>query len=179
VENAEEYILARVKESLESSKIPEHKDLIEQILSSEKIFIYGVGRSGLMAKAFAIRLVQLGLKMFFVGETVTPIVEKGDLVIIISNTGETMSAVQTANIVRRQGAKVIAITSKKHTKLAHAANTVVHLNIKKHPEDPIQAPLGTIFELTAMVFLDSIVSEIMNKTKQGEAEMRARHAIWV
>jgi 6-phospho-3-hexuloisomerase len=179
LENEEEYILARVRKSLATSKNPEKDDLVKQILNSDKIFIYGVGRSGLMAKAFAIRLVQLGLKMFFVGETVTPIVEKDDLVMIISNTGETMSAVQTANIVRREGAKVIAITAKKHTKLAHASNMVIHLNIKKDPEDAVQAPLGTVFELTAMVFLDSIVSEIMKETGQTESDMRARHAIWV
>ncbi|MCK5024870.1 MAG: SIS domain-containing protein, partial [Thermoplasmata archaeon] len=70
--------------------------LIDSILGTNKVFIYGVGRSGTMSKAFAIRLVQLGLKVFFVGETITPIVEKDDLVIIVSNTGETMSAIQTA-----------------------------------------------------------------------------------
>ena len=65
VDKAEEHILTRIRDSLESSQIPERNDLIKQILESEKIFIYGVGRSGLMAKAFAIRLVQLGLKNSF------------------------------------------------------------------------------------------------------------------
>ena len=126
MDGSEKYILDRIGQTLEASEIPEREGLVKSILGSEKLFIYGVGRSGLMAKAFAIRLVQLGLKVFFVGETVTPIVEPGDLVMIISNTGETMSAVQTANIVRREGAKVVAITSNKHTKLAHAANMVIH-----------------------------------------------------
>ncbi|RLG56732.1 MAG: capsule biosynthesis protein, partial [Candidatus Hydrothermarchaeota archaeon] len=82
-----------------------------------------------MSKAFAIRLVQLGLKVFFIGETITPIVEENDVVIIVSNTGETMSAIQTANIVRRLGAKAIAITATEHSKLAHAASSVIHLRV--------------------------------------------------
>ena len=132
-----------------------------------------------MCKAFAIRLVQLGLQVFFIGETITPIVEKDDLVIILSNTGETMSAIQTANIVRRQGAKVIVLTAAKHSKLAHAASSVILLKVESDPEDPELAPLGTVFEITALILLDGIVSDIMKKTGQTEANMRARHAIWV
>jgi 6-phospho-3-hexuloisomerase len=176
---AEEHILDRVRASLATEQEDQRNFLIEHILKSDKIFIYGVGRSGTMCKAFAIRLVQLGLKVFFIGETITPIVEEDDLVIIVSNTGETMSAIQTANIVRRLGARVITITTDKHSKLAHAASEVIILNVQKDPKDREFAPLGTIFELTAMIFMDGIVSDIMKKTGQKESEMRGRHAIWV
>lgn len=171
--------MRRVKESLAKEQDSERQLLIDCILDAEKVFIYGVGRSGTMCKAFAIRLVQLGLKVFFVGETITPIVEKDDLVIIVSNTGETMSAIQTANIVGRLGANVIAITATRGSKLAHAAGTIIHLNVGKDPKDAELAPLGTVFEITALVFLDGIVSDIMKKMGQTEANMRSRHAIWV
>ena len=177
--SAEDHILKRVQESLAKEQDSERQFLIDNILGAEKVFIYGVGRSGTMCKAFAIRLVQLGLKVFFVGETITPIVEKDDLVIIVSNTGETMSAIQTANIVRRLDAKVIAITATKHSKLAHAASSVIHLKVDTDPEDAELAPLGTVFEITALVFLDSLIPELMKKLGQNEANMRARHAIWV
>jgi len=172
-------LLNRVRESLVTEQVKGRQLLINEILKADKIFIYGVGRSGIMSKAFAIRLVQLGLKVFFVGETITPIVEKDDLAIIVSNTGETMSAIQTANIVRRLGAKVIAITAKKHSKLAHAASHIIHLEVSKNPDDASLAPLGTVFEVTSLVFFDSLIPDIMKKMKQDEANMRARHAIWV
>jgi 6-phospho-3-hexuloisomerase len=38
-------------------------------------------------------------------------------------------------------------------------------------------PLGTAFELTSLVFLDAIVSELMEKMKQTEADLKARHAV--
>jgi 6-phospho-3-hexuloisomerase len=175
----EEHILARIRQSLEASQIPERDEFIKAIMKTDKIFIYGVGRSGLVAKAFAIRLVQLGLKVFFIGETITPIVEPNDLVIIVSNTGQTMSAVQTANIVRRVGAKVVAITSKSHSKLAHASTMVMHLNVETGEEDEVLAPLGTVFEDTALIFLDGIVIALVKKMGATEAQMRARHSIWV
>lgn len=177
--DAEEHILKRVRASLAIEQEDQRAFLIDNILSTQKIFIYGVGRSGTMCKAFAIRLVQMGLKVFFIGETITPIVEKDDLVIIISNTGETMSAIQTANIVRRLGAKVIVITAKKQSKLAHAASSIIYINVEKDLQDSELAPLGTVFELTTLIFLDGIVSEIMKRIGQTEADMRARHAIWV
>lgn len=176
---AEEHILKRVRASLATEQDDQREYIVEHILKAQKVFIYGVGRSGTMCKAFAIRMVQLGLKVYFIGETITPIVEKDDLVIIISNTGETMSAIQTANIVRRLGARVIAITAEKHSKLAHAASSVIHIAVDNDPADKDYAPLGTVFEITALVFLDGIVSELMKRLGQKEADMRARHAIWV
>ena len=178
-ETADCYIIERIKQSLEATQIPERQEFIQAILKADKIFIYGVGRSGVMGKAFAIRLVQLGLKVFFIGETITPIVEPSDLVIIVSNTGETMSAIQTANIVGRVGAKVVAITAKKHSKLAHAASMIIHLNVRTDEADQKLAPLGTIFENTALIFLDSIIADLLKELNETEPGMRARHAIWV
>jgi 6-phospho-3-hexuloisomerase len=41
------------------------------------------------------------------------------------------------------------------------------------------APLGTIFELSCMVMLDSMVPLLMTRLDQDEASLRRRHAIWV
>ncbi|KYK28654.1 MAG: hypothetical protein AYK23_00275 [Candidatus Proteinoplasmatales archaeon SG8-5] len=179
MEEAEKHIIERITQTLEASDVKERDQFMDTILATDKIFIYGVGRSGLVAKSFAIRLVQLGLKVFFIGETVTPIVEPNDLVIIISNTGQTMSAVQTANIVRRVGATVVAITSRDHSKLAHAASVVIHLQTGTADEDSELAPLGTVFEDSTQIFLDGIVSNLAKKMGASESKMRARHSIWV
>ncbi len=173
-----DYITRAIGQTLETEPDDTQK-FVDHILMAKKIFIYGVGRSGLIAKAFAIRLVQMGLEVFFVGETITPIVEEGNLVLIVSYTGETMSAIQTANIVRRVGAKVITITATPHSKLAGASNLVIHLQPPKDEEKKRLAPLGTIFEDATLIYLDSIVALLMEKLGQSEGSMRKRHAIWV
>lgn len=178
MEDSEKYIIERIQQSLETSKIDNRDDFIKQLLDAKKIFIYGVGRSGLVGKAFAIRLVQLGLKVFFIGETITPIVEPDDLVMIISKTGQTMSAIQTANIVGRVGAKVVVITAKETSKLAHASSLLIHLRDDSNTKSQM-APLGTLFEDTALVFLDGLIPDIMKALGETETNMRARHAIWV
>ena len=112
-------------------------------------------------------------------ETVRALVEEGDLVFIISNTGETMSAVQTANIVRRIGATVVSITGSTHSKLGIASNLVLELVQPRDDQKKRMAPLGTIFELSCMVMLDSMVPLLMTRLDQDEASLRRRHAIWV
>ena len=150
----------------------------DSILRSKQSFVYGVGRSGIVGKAFAMRLVQLGLKAYFIGESTTPIVEKGDTVILISNTGETSSAIQTAEIVNRVGAHSIVVTSEPESSLAKLGEVLITLAM---PDDVNTdcAPLGTLFEDTAMIVLDGIISEIMERKGENDESMRSRHAIWV
>ncbi|MBE0519156.1 MAG: SIS domain-containing protein [Thermoplasmata archaeon] len=173
-----DYILKSIQQTLEN-EVEETDKFVDAIMESRRIFIYGVGRSGLIAKAFAIRLVQMGLEVYFVGETITPIVEEGNLVIIVSHTGETMSAIQTANIVRRVGARVITITANAHSKLASASNLVMLIHPPKDDDRKTLAPLGTLFENATLIYLDSMVARLMEKLGQSEGSLRKRHAIWV
>jgi len=176
---AAKYIINEAQRALDRVDDKLLDQFVDSIIAAKKVFIYGVGRSGLVARAFSVRLVQMGLDVHFIGETTTPIVESGDLVIIISNTGETMSAVQTANIVGRIGAKVALVTSSGHSKLGSASNITVELSIHPDENRPRLAPLGTLFEAASYLMLDSLVPVLMEKLKQTESSMRRRHAIWV
>ena len=173
-----DHLLDRIREAVSSIDEESHQKLLDSILEAKTIFIYGSGRSGLVGQLFAVRLVQIGLDVHFVGDMTTPIIGKDDLTILVSNTGETMSAVQTANIARRIGSKVICVTGNSSSKLAHASNIVIEV---KHngTDDQVYAPLGTIFEDAVSIFFDSIIPCIMKKKGITENDMRKRHAIWV
>ena len=173
-----DHLLGRIRDAVCSIDEDSQEKLIDSILEARTIFIYGSGRSGLVGQLFAVRLVQIGLDVHFVGDMTTPIIGKDDLTILVSNTGETMSAVQTANIARRIGSKVICVTGNPSSKLAHASNMVVEI---KHDsaDDRTYAPLGTVFEDAVSIFFDSIVPCIMKKKGITENDMRKRHAIWV
>jgi 6-phospho-3-hexuloisomerase len=174
-----EYILREMREALSRVDQEAVEQAIQAFCHADKIFIYGVGRSGLVGQAFAVRLVQIGFDVHFVGDMTTPFVDARDLVVIVSNTGETMSAVQTANIVRRVGAKVIAVTASPNSKLGNAANIILEVGQAKDDQKKRLAPLGTIFEDAALVMFDSLVPMIMERMDQSEASLRRRHAIWV
>ncbi len=173
-----DYLLDRIRDAVCSVDEGTQEKLIEAILDAKTVFIYGSGRSGLVGQLFAVRLVQIGLDVHFVGDMTTPIIGKDDLTLLISNTGETMSAVQTANIARRIGSRVICVTGNSSSKLAHASNMVIEM---KHDAkgDAKYAPLGTVFEDAVSIFFDSLVPCIMKQKGINENDMRKRHAIWV
>jgi len=176
---AAQFIIEQASKMLKTSANQNIDEAVRMITTAKKTFVYGVGRSGLVARAFAMRLVQLGLEVYFVGETITPIVEDGDLVVIVSNTGATMSAIQTANIARRVGASVLTITGSSTSKLAHASNLVITIAEDRNQHTAKYAPLGTLFEDATLLLLDGMVAMVMEKLGESEASMRSRHGIMV
>ena len=186
-----EAILDNIKsaeEFLERESINEFEDII---ISSKNIFVTGAGRSGLAAKAFAMRLMHLGLSAYVVGETISPAIYEDDCIIAISGSGETNTIVSAAKIAKKRGSKVLALTSYPDSTLGQLADCFILVKgrTKKEVDDENYmkrqihgnytslTPLGTAFELTSLVFLDAIVSELMEKMRQTEADLKARHAV--
>ncbi len=84
---AQRYIGRRVTEALERVDAAMLVRVVELLSHAPQIFVYGAGRSGIVGRAFAMRLVQAGLRAYVIGESVTPIVRKGDVVFILSGQG--------------------------------------------------------------------------------------------
>ncbi len=173
------YLLDHLMRILAVDRRKEIQESVDVLTAAKKLFVYGVGRSGLAARAFAMRMVQLGIDCYFIGETITPVVSDGDAVLIVSNTGSTMSAIQVANIARRVGAKVISVTGHRTSKLGHASNVVLLIQATDDGTQARLAPLGTLFEDATVLLLDGVVAEVMERLGQTEADMRGRHAIMV
>ena len=176
---AERYIGERVTQSLEAVDPKVIVQVVDTLLKAPAIFVYGAGRSGIIGRAFAMRLVQTGLSAYVIGESVTPIVRRGDAVFIVSNRGESSSSTQTANIVRREGADLIVVTARSTSKLAHAATHLISLEFPEDPQRPAFAPLGTLFESAALRLSDALVAEVLVARGETEDSMRRRHAIMV
>jgi len=175
-----EYILDSVDKSLRSVSDLDLEKASKTIIKSNQVFIYGAGRSGLVGRTFAMRLMQIGFTAFFIGETITPAVKEEDCAIFISKTGETQTAIQAARIIyERVGADIIVITASPESTLAKYADEIVTLDIVKTDKDGTLAPLGTIFENSAMIFLDAFIAELMEKIGESEEGMKTRHPILI
>ena len=172
-------IIESCRKAIGSIDADDREELIRRIMDCRKVFIYGSGRSGLAGQLFAVRLVQLGLDVHFVGEMTTPIIGPDDLCILISNTGRTSSVVQTAVIARRIGSYVISVTGTDDCELCRNSDRSIILDMSGTESIGDIAPLGTIFEDSTILFFDCIVHDIMNLSGSTEDEMRGRHAIWV
>ena len=171
--------IENLKKSIDMRQVAEFMDAIER---ARKIFVMGAGRSGFVARAFAMRLMHLGYDVYVVGETVTPRIGKEDLLITISGSGETTSVVNISRKAKEEiGSMLAAITQNKNSTLAKMSDVVVLLNGKsKHQKDDVLssiAPLGTMFELTALIFLDGLIAELMSIKNLTEKDLERRHAV--
>lgn len=146
------------------------------ILSGNNIFVYGVGRSGIVGRMFAMRLVQLGMKAYIIGETITPVVTKDDVVVIISGTGETQGAILVAQICRRVKARIVSVTSTKNSSIYRVGDYSIVLKTGKSSD---LAPLGTLFESSCHVLFDCMIAKMMEMKGEREEDLRKRHAIWL
>jgi len=181
---------SKIIDSLEEEQI---EKLIELIIEAKakKIFVDGMGRSGFVGRAFALRLMNLGFNVYFIGETITPAAGAGDLIIAISGTGETKMVVTASAAAKEIGAKVVAITSFENSSLAKTADHIVviggrtkmgwpreedYLTRQIMGEKESLTPLGSMFENNCMIFLDGLVVELMYRLQKTEEELRARHA---
>jgi 6-phospho 3-hexuloisomerase len=176
---AQRYIGDRVTAALERVDPTLIDRAVRILTTAPQTFVYGAGRSGIVGRAFAMRLVQAGLRAFVIGESVTPIVGRGDAVFILSGQGESYSSIQTANIVRREGAELIVLTGRATSKLAHTASLLIPLEFPEEPDRPRLAPLGTLFESASLRLTDALIAELATQRGESEATMRRRHAIMV
>lgn len=163
--------------------------LIDNMKSQHKVLVVGAGRSGLAGRAFAMRLMHLGFNVYVLGETITPAMGADDIILCISGSGGTKMVVTSATAGKEMNAKVIAITSHKDSTLAKMADQLIVIpgRTKLASEDdyvvrqilgshePL-APLGTLFEITLNIFLDSLVAELMQRLGETEVDLRKRHA---
>jgi len=171
------YIQRKVKDILETVSQEDIDKVRNLFFISNRIFVYGAGRSGLVAKAFAIRLVHLGFQTFVIGETITAPVQKGDLVVIISGSGETIPAVMTAEIANNLEAYVVSITAKKKSEIAKFANVTLFISAACNEEERKRfAPLGTLFEASVWILLDGLIAYLLDSKNETEEVMRSRHA---
>lgn len=190
---AADEIVECIKISIKELNPKEVERLIDLLLEArdKKIFTVGMGRSGFVARAFALRLMNLGFNVYFLGETITPAAEKGDLLIAISGTGSTKMVLTASSAARDIGANVIAITSFPESPLGRVVDLTVTVKGRTKTGMPVEkdylarqiigereplTPLGSIFENNCMVFLDSLVVELMHRLGRTEEDLKRRHA---
>ena len=188
--DAIEEIIDNVKTASDELDQESVKEMLRLLTSCENVFLTGLGRSGLVARAFAMRLMHLGIGVYVVGETITPAIGESDCLLAISGSGETSYIISTAQIAKKRGAKIIAVTSYVDSTLGKMSDLVVHLKgrtkidseknyIRRQINGRHQSlsPLGTLFEVTSLIFLDGVIAQLMVDMGKTEKDLKERHTV--
>lgn len=154
--------------------------LAAEISAAGRIFVAGAGRSGLMMRAFAMRLMHLGLDVYVVGDTVTRSLDRGDLLIVGTGSGETRSIAPIAEKARGLGGKVAALTLSPDSSIGRLADHVVRLPgaAKDHAdrEGATVQPMGSLFEQMLLLACDAVILRLMEQRELNGQTMYGNHA---
>ena len=153
--------------------------LIPAITNAEHIFIMGAGRTGLMMKAAAMRLMHLGYKVHVVGETTAPAIEKGDVLIAGSGSGTTSGIVRAAETAKKVGAGVLCFTTNADSRLALLADhtvTIPAAQKQERNETISKQYAGSLFEQSLLLVFDALIQTLWGLEGSSASELWKRHA---
>ena len=147
--------------------------LLDAMRAAKRVFVAGIGRSGLMARGLAMRLMHLDFEVYVVGETTTPSIGRGDLLLCCTRYGKSRTLNTYVEKAHEVGAKAVVVTMTPKSPLAKRADQVYVIPIGTGGKS--RQPLGTIFEQSLLVYCDALVMLAMRRLGITEQEMSRRH----
>jgi 6-phospho-3-hexuloisomerase len=153
--------------------------LVPRLQQAQRIFVVGAGRTGLALKATAMRLMHLGLAVFVVGETTTPAIQAGDLLLAGSGSGTTSTIVKAAEKAVAAGALVVAISTTAASPLGALATQTVLLPAAQkqdHGGSLSTQYAGSLFEQSVLLLLDAVFQTLWALDGTPAEALWKRHA---
>ncbi|MDR2976400.1 MAG: 6-phospho-3-hexuloisomerase [Streptococcaceae bacterium] len=156
--------------------------VMHQIETANRIFVCGAGRSLLMLRAFAMRLMHIGYEAFVVGDTTTPAFEAGDMLIVGSASGETTNLVSITKRAKELGGTIAVVSIFEDSTLARLADSCIRIPAftDKLPESDTNKRNtlsgGSMFEIGMVLMFDAMVLPLAEKKEVSTNRVFARHA---
>lgn len=164
----------------EVQDIPELEAFLEAIIASNRIFVMGVGREGIAARAFAMRLMHLGKEVHWIWDDTTPGMTKGDLFIAVNGSGQIGHIHYVVEQGKKSGATIAVVTGTPKQKTPALADHVLFVpacvfNGTDERCVPSIQPMGALFEQHCFLLYDIIIVMLEEKMQLDHAAMEARH----
>ena len=174
------YVQEENRKLLSKIDAAEAAGLIKCLNSAPAIFFSAQGRSGYILRAFCMRLMHLGYNCYFVGETITPPIKKGALLVVLSGSGETALPCEIVKIAKQAGALTYAILGDEESPLAGLSDRrlAVPGGTKRMRDKEMLSgqPPGSLFEQSAFLFLEAVILTIYREKGSDYRTLLARHA---
>jgi len=182
--------ISSLYDKIQETQVKEFVENLHKLDAEGKYtYVYGAGRSGLIGKALVTRLTNLKYNAFFIGSESAPAMHAGDAVILISGSGETPDVVNRARTSKELRAIVFGVTSRPESRLRKYCDHILEVSGKTKMDVPKNnyldreqkglyaplSPLGNLFECSALIVLDSIISDLAKLKGITEEEMKRIH----
>ena len=153
-----------------------HTISLKEHYNGGRVFIAAAGRSKMVANMFAMRLMHCGLNVQVVGETTTTQINKFDILLLVSGSGETKQLINFAEKARSVRAEVLLVTASPTSTLSNIADDTFQIGPSDRVLSPDKnLPLGSRFELATMIFFETVILNFMEQLKLTEDNLRNCH----
>lgn len=137
-----------------------------------KVVFTGVGKSGHIGQKLAATFASTGTPAFFVHSTEAlhgdlGMIEKNDVVIAISNSGETKEVLSIIPSLKHIGSKIISITGSKNSSLAEQSDITIEARVD-HEADPLN--LAPTSSSTVVLVLGDALAIALSQLKSFKKE---------
>ena len=155
------------------------RSAVDLILNAEgHVVVCGMGKSGLIGRKIAATLASTGTPSLFLhpAEAIhgdLGMVRSGDVVILISNSGETEEIVRLLSAFQRLEARIIAMTAAEDSSMARAAQIVLDISVDREACPLNLAP--TTSALNTLVLGDAISVALMEARGFEAADFARTH----
>ena len=164
-------VLEEVRSALAEIDPEEVRRFEGAILGAREVFVAGEGRSGLIARCLAMRLMHLGRRSHVAGETTTPAAKAGDLLVAISASGETRVTRARAEAAHAHGARLWVSPPTLRPRWRRWPTCA---SPSRRRRSSSTAARG--FEQAALVLLDAVIFRLQSRLRRTATDMDARHA---
>ncbi len=158
---------------------PDFKKAVELIMASPgRVIITGIGKSGLIGQKIAATLNSTGTTSFFLHPVEAMhgdlgMVDKADVVLAISYSGETAELCILLPSLQKRGVKIIAMTGNLRSSLAAQADAVLAVTI---PQEACPLGLAPTTSTTATLAMGDALAVVLLDLKQFKAsDFRRNH----
>lgn len=152
---------------------------VEALASAKRIVVHGVGREGLMMRAFAMRLYHMGLDAHVVGDMTTPPVDEGDLLVVSAGPGTFSTVAALVGVAAGAGAQTACVTAQPGGAVPAACDLVLTLPAQTMANDrgttASVLPMGSLYEGVQYIAFELVVLLLRERLGVSPEAMRARH----
>ncbi|WP_426301347.1 6-phospho-3-hexuloisomerase [Arthrobacter sp. R-11] len=153
--------------------------LAEELRTASRVFVAGAGRSGLVLRMVAMRLMHLGLEVHIAGDTTTPAIRSGDVLLLASGSGTTSGVVRAAQTAAKAGARLAVYTANPESPLAELADVVVTIPAAQktdHGSSLSRQYAGSLFEQVLFLAAEAVFQTLWDGDATPAEELWLRHA---
>lgn len=172
-------VTAEIGEVLGRVDVAQVAVVVHEVTAARQVHVIGVGREGLAARAFTMRLMHAGIEARWVWDDTTPAIGVGDLLVAVCGSGQIGHIDYVAGQAVDRGARLVVVTANPQGATAKRADVLLVVPGAAYGagDDVVASiqPMGSLFEQSLLATFDLLLLEVVEALGLRLGDLARRH----